>query len=258
MTLFLHGLNRCGDCWAPLLHAGHWGQVIAPDHPGHGASPRLERYKVLDYLGSVLRHVDAHPGAVIFGHSLGAMLALAAAAERPGQVRAVILEDPPFQTMGDRLPGTGLHSYFEALITMAGHQLPLPAAVARLGALTFRANGSLRQIKDVRDASQLRLMAAFLRHVDPRAVEAVLDGRWLEGYDERMLMRRVHCPVLLFQSDPAAGGMLTDDDAAALVASGADVTHVRLNGIGHQSHWQNPALVMNHALAFVTSLRDRV
>ena len=256
MVLFLHGLNRGGACWAPLVRAADWGGVIAPDHPGHGSGERLARYRVLDYLPSVLRHVEAHPGCVVFGHSLGAMLALAAAAERPAHVKAVILEDPPFHTMGRRLPGTDLHSYFEALITMASHGLPLPEAARRIGALEFRAGQATRRIRDVRDATQLRLMAAFLRHVDPRAVEAVLDGGWLDGYDEQVLMRRVRCPVLLFQSDPASGGMLTDEDAAALVANGADITHVRLAGAGHQSHWQNPALVVNHALAFVTSLEE--
>jgi pimeloyl-ACP methyl ester carboxylesterase len=254
MVLFLHGLNRCGRCWSPVLPLADWGHALTPDHPGHGNGPRLERYKVLDYLPSVLQHIDAHPNCVIWGHSLGAMLALAAAAQRPSTVRAIILEDPPFQTMGTRLPGTDLHSYFEALITMTSHGLPIPAAVERLGSLEFRANGATKRIRDVRDATQLRLMAAFLRHVDPLCVKAVLDGRWLDSYDEIAYAQQVRCPVLLFQSDPTAGGMLIDEDVQALTAAGMDVTNVRLSGIGHQAHWQNPALLVNHVIAFLNSL----
>lgn len=256
MVLFFHGLNRRGLCWSPVWPLADWGTAVAPDHPGHGDGPRLGRYQVLDYLPSVIAQVEAHPGAVIWGHSLGAMLALAAAAERPALVRAVIVEDPPFHTMGTRLPGTDLHSYFEALVTMAGHGLPVAAAVERLGSLEFRAGGAVKRIRDVRDATQLRLMASFLRHVDPACVRAVLDGRWLDGYDEAEYARGVRCPVLLFQADAAAGGMLVDDDVARLQGALPDLTVVRLSGIGHQAHWQNPPLVANHALAFITSLED--
>jgi pimeloyl-ACP methyl ester carboxylesterase len=256
MTLFLHGLNRRGACWAPLLHAPVWGPSVTPDHPGHGAGARLSRYKVLDYLPAVLAQVDARPGAILFGHSLGAMLALAAAAERPESVRAIVLEDPPFQTMGRRLPGTDLHTYFQALVKAAGHAWPLGEAVKHIGALTFQAKGETRRVREVRDATQLRLMAAFLRQVDRRAVEEVLDGNWLEGYDEGELAGRVRCPVLLFQSDPAAGGMLTDEDAERMAASGADVTLVKLPGVGHQAHWQAPELLLRHGLAFVTALES--
>jgi pimeloyl-ACP methyl ester carboxylesterase len=254
MVLFLHGLNRCGACWNPIRAAAAWDGALTPDHPGHGVGPRLGRYRVVDYLPSVRHQVRENRGAILFGHSLGAMLALAAAAEEPDHVRGIILEDPPFHTMGRRLPGTELHTYFEALLPHAGHGLPQGEAARRLGESEFGLPGKRRRIGEVRDASALRLMAAFLDRVDRRAIEAVMDGRWLEGYDEGDAIRRVRCPVLVLQSDPSAGGMLTDEDARAMAGSGSDVTLVRLAGVGHQAHWQDPVRVAYHALAFVTAL----
>jgi len=254
MLVFFHGLNRGGTCWNPVRVRLGGRACVTPDHPGHGAAPRQESYRVMDYLPAARRHARQHSGAVLFGHSLGAMLALAAAAEEPAHVRGIILEDPPFQTMGTRLPGTELHTYFSALRPFAGHTLALPAAVRALGAAEFGLPGARRTIGQVRDASALRLMAAFLRNVDGRALDAVMDGRWLDGYEERALMARVQCPVLLLQADAAAGGMLTDDDASALAAGGADVTLVKLAGVGHQAHWQATGQVMHHAEAFLAGL----
>src|SRR5918995_4686154 len=77
--LLLHGLGATGDVWAGMLvTAGeHWpGRVVAPDLPGHGDSPPLERYS-FDALGeAVARVVDAAAEVVVLGHSLGGVLAL--------------------------------------------------------------------------------------------------------------------------------------------------------------------------------------
>lgn len=49
---------------------------------------------------------------VLFGHSLGAMVAAAVAAEVPDRVRAIILEDPPFHTLGNRIEGSAWQAQF--------------------------------------------------------------------------------------------------------------------------------------------------
>src|SRR5687767_1435425 len=101
LVLF-HGVTRRWQDYATLLPvlAMRW-HVHAPDFRGHGLSDRRTNgYLVIDYMQDALTLLAtlAQP-AVLFGHSLGAMVAVAAAAAKPEQVKAVILEDPPFDTL---------------------------------------------------------------------------------------------------------------------------------------------------------------
>src|SRR5262245_27870920 len=93
--LLLHGVTRGWRDFAPLLPALSWRwHIFALDLRGHGRSDRCPgSYLVLDYLadvGQLLSHY-LPAGAVLYGHSLGGLVALAAAALVPQQVRAVIL-----------------------------------------------------------------------------------------------------------------------------------------------------------------------
>src|SRR5207302_6991572 len=81
--LFLHGVLRCWQDFLPLIAplTTRW-HVHALDFRGHGrSSPRPGRYRVVDYVedaAAFLRHGCDEP-AVVYGHSLGAMVALAVA-----------------------------------------------------------------------------------------------------------------------------------------------------------------------------------
>ena len=113
--VLLHGVTRNGDDWRPilpLLAQSH--RVITVDQRGHGGSPRAESYLVADYCRDAVVLVrDRIAGPVVLvGHSLGAMVAAAVAAESPDLVRAAVLEDPPFQGMGDRIGGTVWQAQF--------------------------------------------------------------------------------------------------------------------------------------------------
>src|SRR5260370_14101833 len=72
--------------------------VYAFDLRGNGKTGRVaDRYQVPDYAQDIVAFLQqlGEP-AVLMGHSLGALTALAAAAERPAGARAVVLLDPPF------------------------------------------------------------------------------------------------------------------------------------------------------------------
>src|SRR5262252_7523053 len=123
--VFLHGVLRCWQDFLPLIPAlsQRW-QVHALDFRGHGRSaPRAFHYRVRDYVEdaeAILSRVCSAP-AVICGHSLGAMVALAAAAgPAADRCRALILEDPPFATMGSRIRQTIFHSQFVGMAPLAG------------------------------------------------------------------------------------------------------------------------------------------
>src|SRR5262245_411921 len=136
--LCLHGVTRCWQSFLPLIPtlALRW-QVYALDQRGHGKSDRANGYFAIDYAPDAVRFLrdEIKRPAIVYGHSLGAMVAAAVAAEAPDLVRAVILEDPPFDTMGARIKSYALYPYFIALESLAGNEMGVPQLVESLGAI---------------------------------------------------------------------------------------------------------------------------
>jgi pimeloyl-ACP methyl ester carboxylesterase len=94
-VVLLHGLTFDRGMWAPLVGALGARRAVALDLPGHGGSPRRDSYDVHDVVG-VLHVAITAAGArtpVLVGHSIGAVLATAYAADHP--VRAVLDVDQP-------------------------------------------------------------------------------------------------------------------------------------------------------------------
>lgn len=238
--LLLHGVTRCWREWEQLLPelTQHW-RVLALDHRGHGASGNAERYLVVDYVADAVRFVRevvAGP-IVILGHSLGAMTAAGVAAEVPEFVRAIILEDPPFQTMGNRIAGSAWEAQFigvreagrrggtieELADALAEIRIPMPG-------------GGFKRFGELRNRAALLWGAECLQQLDPELLTPIIAGRWLDGYDVARVFAGIRCPVLLLQGDAAAGGALTDEDVQIAQRSVADCRVVRFSGTGHQIH----------------------
>jgi len=100
-----HGLAEHGGRYAGLAErlvaAGH--AVYALDHRSHGLSGGRDRANIdrFDYVVSDLgafigRAQREHPGVttVLFGHSMGGLIALAAALRNPKVLRALVLSGP--------------------------------------------------------------------------------------------------------------------------------------------------------------------
>lgn len=76
VLLLLHGLGATGEVWHDLLERNWPAEVIAPDLPGHGRSPRLPEYTFDSMTAAVAAAVPSGRRAVVLGHSLGGVLAL--------------------------------------------------------------------------------------------------------------------------------------------------------------------------------------
>ena len=257
--LMLHGVTRRWSTFLPVIHALslRWN-VHALDFRGHGRSDRADSYHVVDYTEDVVAFVQEHfsSDVVIYGHSLGAMVAAAAAAQLGDRVTAVIMEDPPMETMGKSISENILHSFFAGLGQFAGDPRSTALIAKDLAEVQLRNPQSDRPVRlgDIRDPVQLRFTAASLKHVDPGVFKPILAGKWLSGYHAEHIFRSITCPALLMQADTNVGGMLTDVQAAQLTDWSPDLTHIKMTGIGHVMHVAATSQLVNLVHSFLESL----
>lgn len=249
--LLLHGVTRCGKDWEPLLPGlTTTYRVIALDQRGHGGSERSDRYLVTDYVDDIVRWMrdEVVESLMLFGHSLGAMVAAAVAADLPHRVRGIILEDPPFHTMGNRIAGSAWQTQFIGMREAARRGGTVVAITDDLADIRIPVNdGGFKRLGELRDRSSLEWSAQCLSQIDPELLTPVIEGRWLDGYDVADILSSIRCPTLLLQGAPTSGGALIDADAASAVAALSSCQHIRFSGCGHQLHRDRPQEVL-HAL----------
>lgn len=257
--VFLHGIGRRGSTFQPMLPwlSERWF-VHLVDHRGHGKSDRGKSYLVADYLADTTEILSrlGEKSVLLYGHSLGALVAAMVAGQLPDRVRAVVLEDPPSPAFLANLKQSVYCSTFEAMHRAAGQSDTSVTVLARqlADSLIRQPDGSTIRLGDLRDPVSLRFSASCLRDVDPAVYEPLLAGRWLDGIDWWDAVRTIRCPVLLLHGDVPAGGMLPTEDAARIADCVPDLTRMHLKGAGHVLHWQHTGTVANHLLAFLDSL----
>ena len=262
-VLFLHGVLRNWRTFHPLLESLQAEtRLAALDFRGHGASePAPEAYLVRDYVEDAHKALEQVTDRrnIVYGHSLGAMVALAVAAEAPDRVDGLILEDPPFSTMGGRLPDLPLHRFFLG-VQECLHDSISPSSLFRGFSEMIVGEddeGNPVRVQDQRGEAARRFSAESLGRIDPDVLQPIIEGRWLEGYDLESLARRVRCPVVVFQADESVGGMLTDPDAAALRKTWqSQCEWIKLQGVGHTIHWAQPDAILEKIQTLLTREKD--
>jgi pimeloyl-ACP methyl ester carboxylesterase len=246
--VFLHGVTRRWQDYTTFLppFVEHY-QIFALDHRGHGRSDRSATcaYLVRDYATDFVSFLERHLSnpAIVYGHSLGALVAVVAAARVPHRVRALILEDPPATALGEGIA----ESRFLLQFTGTRQLLDKPSQTveqltAGLVELPVRrpSDGAVVRFGDLRDIETLRFAAGCLLQLDPKTLDPLLAGRWLEGVDWFGALPQIKCPTLLLQGDPSCGGMLESGEADRLLAGLANGSRVFLAGVGHSIHYAEP------------------
>ncbi len=91
--VFIHGAGMDHTVWALQTRwfAWHGRAVLAVDAPGHGRSegPALDSIEALAEWVFALLDAAGAKNAALVGHSMGALIALEAAARRPERIRAL-------------------------------------------------------------------------------------------------------------------------------------------------------------------------
>jgi len=262
--VMLHGVTRRWQTFTPLLPilASRW-QLFALDFRGHGESDSThDGYHVVDYQRDVSIVIPHLPSDrfVLYGHSLGAMVAALTAARHPEKVAGLILEDPPLHTMADRLHTSVLQDFFAGIETVTRHGGTIAEMTGQLRLIEMRdpISGATSRLGDLRDSASLRFTAACLAKLDPEVLVPITSGQWLDRFDTDLVFGRIGCPTLLLQADPDNGGMLTDTDAGKIQSLVGDCTHLRLTNRPHLIHWSDTQQLLNTVTAFLESLRNEV
>ncbi len=131
-VLLLHGVGGAAWSWEPQIEAlAGRARCYAWEARGHGLASRVEDAGLGDYFVDAceaLEAVRAHgPAPLVAGHSMGGLLALALAAERPSDVAGLFLIEPVYAPDGGRHLGGALGGV--ARVALA----PLVASLERDG-----------------------------------------------------------------------------------------------------------------------------
>jgi pimeloyl-ACP methyl ester carboxylesterase len=263
--ILLHGGSGRWQSWETIMPSliPSW-HVLAPDLRGHGKSGwATGRYRLDDYADDIAALIlrRAQQPAVLFGHSLGGIIALMVAARQPEHVRSVVVGDSPLtgetwraQLLRDR---AGLVAWRD----LSGGRVALDAIVEALKNTPVVSSSNTPEtvrMRDVwgEDSPTFGWVGQNLFQQDPSVLGMLLDDieRVVAGYEMERLLPAIRCPVLLLQGDPAAGGLMTDAEVARAMQLLPQPTHVLLAGVGHVLHNERKEPVLEALRPFLSSL----
>ncbi|MEL7098689.1 MAG: alpha/beta hydrolase [Pseudomonadota bacterium] len=244
-VLLLHGITRRGDDFDALRDLLPLPSA-APDLLGHGTAPRAPDYRLIDYADALPPPENAPH--VLYGHSLGGLIALLYAAKYPGQTRAVVLEDPPlFEIAPERFAANGSAAAFEALAQQIETSQP-EDLLSDMG--TWPSGAGDRTLGDALDHEALARRAAALSQTDPAALRVPGTDAFLEGTDLGRALGQITCPVHLIAGNPALGSVLTHADRETFLSQAQNPTLHVFDALGHDIHsfaGQDCARIVRHA-----------
>ena len=217
---------------AELLEHCH---VYAPDLRGHGKSSWVSwGYTIRDYVEDIAAFLREVSGpAVLMGHSLGGIIAVAAAKARPNLVRALIVVDAPLDAASWGQFLRKARGQLAAWRAVSGGTHPVEEIERLLGDAP-EGKSTLREIFG-EGSPIIHELAERLYFHDPDMLGMLMEDyeNVAAGYDMETVLPAIHCPVLLIQADPSVGGVLTDEEVQRALTLLPDPTHMRFSGMGH-------------------------
>ncbi len=267
-VLLTHGLTDRWQYYLPILPflSQRW-HVYALDFRGHGGSSWTTPYRYLDHINDTITFIEENvrKPVIIFGSSMGGMVALMVAARLPNQVKAIIFGDSSIKTDRTRQVMIDFHSYWDGWKKLAGYKGPFKELVKLVSEMPVNVPGQAKKTYgEGLDSISLMNKANYLRCLDPEVLtdwavgdrDADAFKRVTTGYDEKLL-KEIKCPVLLVQGNPEKGGIFTDEAVAFAKKNIKDSYHVYISEYDHNLglyNWDTSKL-LQAVNVFIESLR---
>ncbi len=196
--VLLHGLGRRWQVFLPLIPALslRW-HIFAPDFRGHGKSSHIARgYHGPQYSDDIVRFLRERVSdpAVLFGHSLGGMVAMSVAAHHPELIRALILGDNRIIAQDFYHPMyAALFSGLRDLARKGGTVEQIAEGIGKIVLPLPSGDGSttISQLPG-NDEAYLLSWARCVQQADPDTYAMIVDGSSLEGWGWRGFVARNH------------------------------------------------------------------
>jgi pimeloyl-ACP methyl ester carboxylesterase len=246
--VLLHGLTGWWQAYQPLipLFTPAW-HIYACDLRGHGQSGRVAgHYRVPDYaqdIAAFLRQQVREP-AVVLGHSLGALTALATAVQAPDAVRALVLVDPPLCVRNLSVKATpGVYEWFSWVYQTVTSVKTLEEVAVRY-----------RAIAPETDENTVKEMAEQVMSIAADTVDITLHDRLIEGFDLGRAFQQVKCPTLLLYGDWSQGASIREEDVAFVRDNQPDTVIVKIPNGSHMFLWEQTDATMPHIETFLQSV----
>jgi len=224
VLLLLHGMAGNGAVWQPLLGVlrGRWpGRILVPDLRGHGRSPQGRHYAYGQHAADISELLDEADHVMVVAHSMGAVVAVAAASASYGLTIDSVL-------------GFGVKMVFTDADVEKGRSL---------------ASVPVRWFENRREAADRFLRLSGLKGLvsdDSVAVQAGVreeNGRWRVAADPRTFSVPVPDFENLFRSCKARVRLAcgSEDQMVGIEQLRRfDPGAIELPGLGHNLHVQAP------------------
>ena len=257
--VLLHGLARDWRSFSVLLpELSRRFHVFAADLRGHGGSSHVKgAYRISQFAQDISEFISLllPNGAAIFGHSLGAMVAMAVASEN-SRVKALIVGDSMIT------PEIFSHSLYTPLFLQL-HRLLLRGEseeklAAGIGNISIRVQGldepiRLEELPGNAPATILEWARCAIQ-TDPDALAMTVNGNSFEGWDPALILPRISCPTLLLQGNPELDALLSDEDVKLALKLLPHAEHVKFPLLGHALFMQQPKPVLREIVTFLSGL----
>jgi pimeloyl-ACP methyl ester carboxylesterase len=233
-AFFVHGLGDGGFIWQTLVGEAEWNtSYLALDLRGHGDSSwdRDSRYRQPQHgadVAFVLQQLPA-PKITLIGHSLGADIAIRAAAASPACVKQLVIIDG-----GPQARAEGGMAIVDALRT----QPRCFSSIAEYAQLLKRRSPLAQQavLEEIATAS-LRASGPhwYALKYDPALLNAVTPPDTVALNE---LLGTLHCPVYIVRG--ARSAVLSAEGAALTAARTRSANITCVPGAGHAVMLDNP------------------
>jgi pimeloyl-ACP methyl ester carboxylesterase len=236
VMVFIHGAGLDHTCWQlqSRWFAWHGWSVLAIDLPGHGRSAGPARDSIADMVGFVEALLDtAGVGrAALAGHSMGAIIALEAAAKRPDMVsHLAMLGIASSMPVHPNLLLNARENPAVAYDTMTGWCHSPPAKLGGNTAPGLWLTGGSRALFGHSPEGVL-------------AVDLAACNAWTGGTEAAA---KVQCPALILSG--ASDVMTPARKAAELAKLITRSKSVTLDGCGHMMMTEQPDAVLDALIA---------